>query len=979
MAGSNIPRPYRRLPALIIAITLIALTIGWIALHYVERTLINMAGESLAVSAADIADKMDLILFEPHRDIQVITKAPIFHGQDTEAMTRYLNHIKQLSPIYHWLAIVDPAGRIIAATDSGSIGKNLAGENWFKAVRAQDGVVLQDPEVFGESGTWTVGFTAPIKGPAGEFRGAVHTRIGLPVLEGIFTRTVGLHQAQRDTPARFEWQFLTRDGLVIADSILRQEGRINLKQLGLASAHLTNSDKPGFIEESHLRRNTPVITGYAKTKGFDSFPGFQWGVLVRMDRSDALAPIHAVLWKLAAAGGFIAGPLIGLLLWTAGRLRTEYARVVAAESTLRESYQFLHSTLDSLSAHIAILDQSGMIVAVNEAWRQAPESDNPVRAGYGVGFNYMALCDTAAAGGSQEAAACAAGLRSVMAGEKDLFSLDYSCHSQQERYWFTLRATRFQGDGPARLVVAHENITARKLAQEQLTAERTRLAVTLRSIGDGVITTDQQGRVVLMNIVAETLTGWTQQEAAGLPLTRVFHIINEKTREPCENPVEKVLVTGGIVGLANHTALIAKDGIERTIADSGSPIRDEHDGTIFGVVLVFRDITERVKLEQELLTARKLESIGVLAGGIAHDFNNILTAILGNLSLAKMMANPKDEIFELLTEGEKASLRARGLTQQLLTFAKGGAPVKKLTSVKELLRETTIFALHGSTVLATFSLSDDLWAVDADEGQLSQVIHNLVLNAQQAMPTGGVVTVRGENIRIGPPAPEQPFTLTEGPYVRISVTDQGTGISEQHLSRIFDPYFTTKQTGSGLGLATAYSIIKSHGGHISVDAKLGRGSTFNVYLPASLTTALPREEVAAPNLNLPSKGKILVMDDEDSVRQLLGKVLVRLGYEAEFAPHGADAIMLYRRAQETGHPFDAVILDLTIPGGMGGLETLQRLRELNPQVKAIVSSGYANGSVMAEFRAHGFQGMIAKPYQIPDVNDVLYRVIHGIA
>jgi CheY-like chemotaxis protein len=254
-----------------------------------------------------------------------------------------------------------------------------------------------------------------------------------------------------------------------------------------------------------------------------------------------------------------------------------------------------------------------------------------------------------------------------------------------------------------------------------------------------------------------------------------------------------------------------------------------------------------------------------------------------------------------------------------------------------------------------------------------------VLNAQQAMPTGGVVTVRGENIRIGPPAPEQPFTLTEGPYVRISVTDQGTGISEQHLSRIFDPYFTTKQTGSGLGLATAYSIIKSHGGHISVDAKLGRGSTFNVYLPASLTTALPREEVAAPNLNLPSKGKILVMDDEDSVRQLLGKVLVRLGYEAEFAPHGADAIMLYRRAQETGHPFDAVILDLTIPGGMGGLETLQRLRELNPQVKAIVSSGYANGSVMAEFRAHGFQGMIAKPYQIPDVNDVLYRVIHGIA
>lgn len=381
-------------------------------------------------------------------------------------------------------------------------------------------------------------------------------------------------------------------------------------------------------------------------------------------------------------------------------------------------------------------------------------------------------------------------------------------------------------------------LTRRIEAEQSLAAEKERLAVTLRSIGDGIITTDMGGKIVLINKIAEKLTGWIQEEAIGRPLREVFHIINEKTRLPCENPVEKVLETGGIVGLANHTALIARDGTERMLADSGAPIRDK-EGKIIGVVLVFRDITEQKKMEEELLKASKLDSVGLLAGGIAHDFNNILTAILGNISLAKMDKN-LDEIFERITQAEKACLRVRDLTQQLLTFSKGGAPVKRVASIAELIRDSAIFALRGSNVRCDFSMPADLWPVEVDEGQISQVINNLVINAQQAMPAGGGIQVRCENIRVerGLALP-----LEKGEYVKISIEDHGVGIPKEYLQKIFDPYFTTKQKGSGLGLTTSYSIIKNHDGIITVESEVGVGTTFGVYLPVSKKEVFPKEGV----------------------------------------------------------------------------------------------------------------------------------------
>ncbi|MBW1675580.1 MAG: response regulator [Deltaproteobacteria bacterium] len=521
------------------------------------------------------------------------------------------------------------------------------------------------------------------------------------------------------------------------------------------------------------------------------------------------------------------------------------------------------------------------------------------------------------------------------------------------------------------VVLVFRDITERRQAEKALAAEKERLAVTLRSIGDGVITTDTEGRIVLINKVAEKLTAWLHEEATGKPLTEVFHIINEHTRKRCENPFEKVIKTNGIVGLANDTALIARDGTERVIADSGAPIRDK-DGNIIGVVLVFRDVTEKRRLEQELINADKLESVGVLAGGIAHDFNNILTGILGNITLAKIYAKPDDKIFEKLRGAENASLRAKHLTQQLLTFSRGGAPIKKTVFISELLKDAAVFALSGSNVRCEFSIPGDVWPVEVDEGQITQVINNLIINASQAMPEGGIIRARAENIVVDA---EQGLPLKEGKYMKISIEDRGIGIPEEHLQKIFDPYFTSKQKGSGLGLATAYSIVKRHDGCIRVKSELGVGSTFHIYLPASSKEALIEKELRE---RIPTgKGKILIMDDEDLVREVGGEMLDILGYEVEFAEDGAEAIELYKKAKESAQPFDAIIMDLTIPGRMGGKEAVEKLIEIDPEVKAIVSSGYSTDPIMADFRKYGFSGVVAKPYELNELGEALHKVIAG--
>ncbi len=497
-----------------------------------------------------------------------------------------------------------------------------------------------------------------------------------------------------------------------------------------------------------------------------------------------------------------------------------------------------------------------------------------------------------------------------------------------------------------------------KKSQEDLFAEKERLAVTLRSIGDGVISTDAKGCITLVNKVAEDLTGWSQEESLEQPVEDVFRIVTQTGGKRTNTPILRIIKSGGTDSLSGKTILVARDGSEKIISASGAPIFDG-SGKALGIILVFRDITERVEMEEEIVKAHKLESVGILAGGIAHDFNNILTAILGNISLAKMYADPNDTIYKKLEDTEKASHRAKNLTKQLLTFSRGGEPIKKVVSLAEIIRDSSLFALTGSNCRCEFKLAPDLWTVEADDGQVSQVIHNLIINACQAMPHGGTIQVYADNVAV---TEKDGMLLDPGNFIRVSVNDCGTGISKRALPRIFDPYFTTKENGSGLGLASAYSIIKKHDGCINVESEQGVGSSFQIYLPST-------NKIKQKNEHLPQElnrgcGRVLVMDDEVIVREVTGTMLASLGYEVEYAAEGEQALRMYQERMNSDRRFDAVIMDLTVPGGMGGKEAIRQLLEIDPGARAIVASGYANDPIMANHADYGFLAVLSKPFNI---------------
>ncbi|NOQ66487.1 MAG: response regulator [Desulfobacterales bacterium] len=426
--------------------------------------------------------------------------------------------------------------------------------------------------------------------------------------------------------------------------------------------------------------------------------------------------------------------------------------------------------------------------------------------------------------------------------------------------------------------------------------------------------------------------------------------------KPLETEIEKRMQ-------AEKNLQMAHDRLEELVEARTRELREAN-------IELHNEIYEKHKIQEELLKAKKLESVSVLAGGLAHDFNNILAAIMGNISLALLYTDHDDKRHKLLAEAEKASLRAKDLTQQLLTFSKGGEPVKTLASIEEVIRDSANFVLRGSNVQCKYHFTKDLWPVEVDSGQISQVIQNIVINARHAMPDGGIIDVTCENYD----KTQKDRLLTQADsYLKITIQDSGVGMPLKLLDKIFDPYFSTKREGSGLGLAICHSIISKHNGYIKVESVQGEGASFIFYLPA-LKGQQPAEQLGEETFQVIGSGKALVMDDEEMIRDLAGKMLSYSGYHVTFAKNGEESIDFYKKEMETGIPFDFVILDLTIPGGMGGKEAIKKILQIDPKAKVIVSSGYSNDPVMANYKEYGFSGVIAKPFQLKNLQKAINSV-----
>jgi PAS domain S-box-containing protein len=514
--------------------------------------------------------------------------------------------------------------------------------------------------------------------------------------------------------------------------------------------------------------------------------------------------------------------------------------------------------------------------------------------------------------------------------------------------------------------VISQDITEPRLFEQHLAQEKERLAVTLRSIADGVIATDQAGCVQIINAAAEAMTGWKLEDALGRPLHEIYRTFFPDTREPCPNPVDQVLVRHGGGLLSDPATLASRDGSERAIASSGAPILAA-TGDVLGLVLVFRDISERQRLLDTVNRQQKLEALGILAGGIAHDFNNLLGGILGNVDLA-MYQTQEPQVREYLETALSSMNRARSLTRQLLTFAKGGAPLKKVESLFPMVRDAVTFALSGTSVSASFEVAADLSRAEIDRNQLGQVIDNLVINAVQAMPAGGQLMVSAENATV---SERDNLALRPGRYARLSFTDTGVGIPHDIQSKIFDPFFTTKQKGSGLGLATSYSIVQRHGGAILVSSEPGRGSTFTVLLPA--VDGAPEAEDPGKNGLPMGTGEVLVMDDEEAVRITAGAMLGKLGYAWIGTGNGQEAIDLITRFVREGRALAFAILDLTVSGGKGGLEAAREIHAMYPALPLFVASGYAEDPVIANPSQYGFLDSIRKPFTTSELGNMLAR------
>ena len=616
-------------------------------------------------------------------------------------------------------------------------------------------------------------------------------------------------------------------------------------------------------------------------------------------------------------------------------------------------------------------------------------------------------------------------------GENSLKSIDIkinaitaNTNNDKEPIWISITVNEIIYKDNSTYLVSALDITSRKSVENQLFRERERLKVALESIGDGVITTSIEGVIRYINVAGSEITGYTLEEAVGKDLTDIFNIYYEDDKRKIINPLKKVKLTKEKTVFIDHPLLLSKNDKELRISNTTAPMIDK-SGKIDGIVIVFRDLTEFIDTEDELQRMRKLESLEVLAGGIAHDFNNLLTGIFGNLTIAKLHSPKSEKSYEHIETAEKAMAKAVSLSNQLSAFSKTGDPEKIVTNMEIFVKESAEFSLSGSNVKLNFEVKDDLLLTEVDQGLLNQVISNIVINASQSMcdnnrsnddDEGRDVSNNGKNLyleiknesKISSKNNENNVNNNNKPqhiiktsnieskvatfikksryndFVRITFRDEGEGIEKKFLSKIFDPYYTTKKKGKGLGLASSHSIMNKHKGQIFVDSEKGIGTEFTLLLPASreITERIMKENEEIEDNFFKSSWlpkemkvlKVLIMDDELSLRNVLGEMISILGHDPHLTSDGKELLDRYKTATDENSKFDLVFMDLTIPGGMGGEETIKQLLLMDPDAKAIVASGYQHNSVMINYKKHGFINKMSKPFRI----DILKKMLESV-
>ncbi|GKS59500.1 hypothetical protein YTPLAS18_30270 [Nitrospira sp.] len=1003
-------QPYRWLLLLIVGLTVVAIVTMKTAMRYLEDRLVDTAGESLSLATAEIADKLDRLLFERYGDVQLMARTFGRRMDDHAYLNEHLAWMKEAySPVYARLTVTDANGHVIASTQRAVLGHDRARTDWFTSARDERRVFVGDVAVSGDlDGRQVLTLSAPILDAKGRFAGVLGAFVGLETLEDVMTRTVRAMREKPEFPGGIEFQFLTREGVPFIDSEGDYHGQVNLRDVGLPSAVLSLSGLPGYVKERHQRREVEVVTGYARSQGYADFKGFGWTVLLRRDRSDILTPIQGVLDKLWLASGAIGLPALGLLFWSARRLRRESVQAQyesqcarAAESALLQSQQRIKAVVDTSLDAVISMDADGRITEWNvQAVRLFGWTRHEA-----VGRSFS---DTVIPPRYREM--YEQGLHHFLTtGEGPFFNRRVeTTANRKDGHEFPVELTV----SPSLIGHTHifsvfvRDITERQQTEQRLAAQ---FAVTqvvadsqtlneaipkiLKAICDQLQwdlsvfwLTDETHRLLrcfdLWNAEpgsAEEFVNatWRQTFAQGVGLPgRVLSNgkpawVRDVTTDP-NFPRRDTAFQAGLHGAFAFPVVVGSDvlGVMELFTRQVREPDEELIRMASDVGLRLGQFMKRLRAEEalqhtedQLRQSQKMEAVGRLAGGVAHDFNNLLTVIRGYCELILNRLREEEPMRKEVEEVKKAGDRAASLTNQLLAFSRRQFITTKVVDLNEVISgmDGMLRRLIGEDLIELCTvLAPDLATIKADPGQIEQVVMNLAVNAHDAMPNGGKLTVETRNVSIAKGHPLAPFSLEPGEYVSLVVSDTGFGMDDKTQTHIFEPFFTTKEKGkgTGLGLSTVYGVVKQAGGHIEVESAPGKGARFRIYFPRIEESVMAPDPKPAVIAGVSGKETILVVEDEPAVRFLVQETLRMHGYQVLMARHGIEALLTGAKHMGSIH---LLLTDVVMPQ-MSGPEVAEKLCLARPDMRVLYMSGYPDHPAFSHGGVKTKATLLQKPF-----------------